>query len=201
MEVPCVVDSQYCSPEHVTLSVARRITDFNNGNFAFADSDGKLMFKLEQKKVFFGGDRTVLRDASDCPVVSVKKKAISMHDTYQVYRGTSGDELFTLKDKFLNDKSNEAYVIQLEGAAEPAFEVTGDFVRRNYQIVYKHSNIVAEVSKKFSISSFFTGKNKYAVRVSPNVDQAFVATVVTIMEAVHNEMKKKSGEGSSSDDD
>jgi len=201
MTFPTIVGSQYTSPEQVTLSVAKKVTDFNNGNFAIADSDGNTLFKLEQKKVFLGADLTVLRDAKDCPVVSIKKKGFSLHDTYEVAKGVDEGDLFVLKDKFLNDKSNETYVIQLEGAEEADFEVTGDFVRRNYQIVYQHSTIVAEVSKKFSISSFFTGKNKYAVKLSPNADQAFVAAIVTIMEAIHNEIKEKSGDGDKSSDE
>lgn len=49
-----------------------------------------------------------------------------------------------------------------------------------------------QVAKKhFSLTSMITGKSNYGVLVSPNVDQAFVSAVVTIMEAIHNENKEK----------
>lgn len=58
-----------------------------------------------------------------------------------------------------------------------------------------------QVAKASSITSFFTGKNQYAVTIRPNVDQAFIATIVTIMEAIHNEMKEENGDGDKSSDD
>ncbi|KAG6543425.1 hypothetical protein Mapa_015095 [Marchantia paleacea] len=201
MELPTIVSPEYCSPEHVKLSVAKHLVDFNHGNFVITDHNGTTLFKLDHKKVMLR-ELTVLRDAGDCPVISIHKKAISLHDTYQVYRGESHQELFTVKDKHIRDGHEETYEIQLEGAPEPQFEVKGDFVRRNYQIIFDGTTIVAEVAKKhFSITSFLTGKNKYGVTISPNVDQAFIAAVVTIMEAIHNEGKEKDGKGDKSSSD
>ncbi|KAL2619932.1 hypothetical protein R1flu_000137 [Riccia fluitans] len=200
MNLSHIVSDKYTSPEETKLKVAKKLTDFNGGNFCFTNAHGEVLFKLEQKKVFLK-ELTVLRDAQDCPVASIHKKGMSFHDTYQVYEGMSSKELFTLKDKFLNDNKREEYVIQLEGDTEPRFEVKGDFVRRAYSIVHSGKDIIADVAKSFSISSFFTGKNQYAVHVQPHVDQAFIAVVVTIMEAVHNEIKEDKGDGDKSSDD
>ncbi|BBN00955.1 hypothetical protein MPTK1_2g03380 [Marchantia polymorpha subsp. ruderalis] len=191
MEFPVIVDAKYCSPSEVKLTVAKKVLECNNGNFVITDSEGHTLFKLDQKKVFLR-ELTVLRDDGDCPVVSIHKKNISLHDTYQVYEGESSRELFTVWDKNMRDSAELTYEIQLEADSEPTFQVKGDFVRRNYEIIFKESSIAAEVAKKhFSLTSIITGKSNYGVLVSPNVDQAFVSAVVTIMEAIHNENKEK----------
>ncbi|BBN00966.1 hypothetical protein MPTK1_2g03500 [Marchantia polymorpha subsp. ruderalis] len=119
---------------------------------------------------------------------------ISLHNTYPVYKGESSEELFTVGDKNTRDAAELTYEIQLESESEPTFPVKGDFVRRNYEIIFKVSSIAAEVAMKhFSLTSMITGRSNYGVLVSPNVDQAFVAAVVTMMEAIHNENKEKRG--------
>ncbi|OAE24120.1 hypothetical protein AXG93_2752s1340 [Marchantia polymorpha subsp. ruderalis] len=171
----------------VKLTVAKKVLECNNGNFVITDSEGHTLFKLDQKKVFLR-ELAVLRDDGDSPVVSIHKKKISLHNTYPVYKGESSEELFTVWDKNMRDAAELTYEIQLESESEPTFQVKGDFVPRNYQINFKESSIAAEVAMKhFSLTSMITGRSNYGVLVSPDVDQAFVAAVVTIMEAIHNE--------------
>jgi hypothetical protein len=54
-----------------------------------------------------------------------------------------------------------------------------------------------QVSKAhFSISSLFGGaKHKYGVKVKAGVDQAFIASLITIIDSIHSE------EADSSDDE
>ncbi|KAG6546503.1 hypothetical protein Mapa_012052 [Marchantia paleacea] len=200
MELSHIVSDAYTSPEESKLKVAKKLMDFNNGNFCFTNSDGDAIFKLEEKKVWLK-ELTILRDARDCPVASIQKKGLSFHDRYQVYEGETSKELFSLRDKFMSDGKEETYVIELEGASEPTIEVKGDFVRRNYSIIHDNQFVIADVAKSSSITSFFTGKNQYAVTIRPNIDQAFIATIVTIMEAIHNEMKEENGDGDKSSDE
>lgn len=73
MELSHVVSDAYTSPEESKLKVAKKLMDFNNGNFCFTNSDGDAIFKLEEKKVWLK-ELTILRDARDCPVASIQKK-------------------------------------------------------------------------------------------------------------------------------
>ncbi|BFI26723.1 hypothetical protein MPTK2_2g90010P [Marchantia polymorpha subsp. ruderalis] len=173
-DIPAIVGPQYCFPEQVHLTVASHILQFNNGNFVITDDNGNTLFKLDDKRIHLR-DRTVLRDASDSPVLSFRKK--------------SGDDLFTLKDKHMIDHHEQTYEIQLQADYGPTFEVKGDFARRNYQIIFQGTEVVAEVTKKhhFLATALTFGKNKYNVVVNPNVDQAFVAAIVTIMDAIYED--------------
>ncbi|BBN00957.1 hypothetical protein MPTK1_2g03400 [Marchantia polymorpha subsp. ruderalis] len=173
-DIPAIVGPQYCFSQQVHLTVASHILEFNNGNFVITDDNGNTLFKLDDKRIHLR-DRTVLRDASDSPVLSFRKK--------------SGDDLFTLKDKNMIDHHEQTYEIQLQADYAPTFEVKGDFARRNYQIIFQGTEIVAEVTKKhhFSATALTFGKNKYNVVVNPNVDQAFVAAIVTIMDAIYED--------------
>ncbi|OAE24113.1 hypothetical protein AXG93_2752s1270 [Marchantia polymorpha subsp. ruderalis] len=177
-EIPVIVDAHHCSPSEVKLTVSKKVLECNNGNFVITDSEGHTLFKLDQRKVFLR-ELMVLRDDGDSPAVSIHKKKISLHDTYQVYKGESSEELFTVWDKNMRDAAELTYEIQLESESDPTFQVKGDFVRRNYEIFSKYRRL--------------RRRSNYGVLVSPNVDQAFVAAVVTIMEAIHNENKEKHG--------
>ncbi|BBN14334.1 hypothetical protein MPTK1_6g10780 [Marchantia polymorpha subsp. ruderalis] len=132
-------------------------------------------------------------------------QSISFHDTYQVYNKDTSERLFSVKDKHMRDKASETFEIELEDDLQPTFEVKGDFVRRNYKIIYRGSVVVAEVQQgHMSLYSEVTGKRKYGVVIPPKIDQAFVAAVVIIMEAIHNEGKERSGnyrDSSDSDSD
>ncbi|KAL3681756.1 hypothetical protein R1sor_024712 [Riccia sorocarpa] len=200
-DIPTIVSPQYVSQEPSTLTVAKKVLNFNDGNFVITDNSGNTLFKLDHKKVMLR-ELTILRDAGDSPVVSIHKKSISLHDTYEVFKGETRDLLFSVKDKNIRDSNEESYNVILDGASEPDFQVTGDFVRRNFHIIFRESTIVAEVAKKhFSLSNLFSKGNKYGVKVHADVDQAFVAAVVVIMEAIHNKEKEDKGEKSSSDSD
>ncbi|KAG6541751.1 hypothetical protein Mapa_016763 [Marchantia paleacea] len=204
MNNPIIVGAQYCSPLQAQLTVAKQIMDFNHDQLVISDSIGNTLFKLDQKKVLLR-ELTVVRDGDDCPVVSIQKKSISFHDTYQVYNKETNEQLFSVKDKHMRDKAEETFEIELEDDLQPTFEVKGEFVRRNYHIIFRGSIVVAEVQQgHVSLSSVVTGKRKYGVVIPPEVDQAFVAAVVIIMEAIHNEGKERSGnyrDSSDSDSD
>ncbi|BBN00829.1 hypothetical protein MPTK1_2g02480 [Marchantia polymorpha subsp. ruderalis] len=73
MDIPVIVDAQFCSPSEVKLIVAEKVLEYNNGNFVITDSKGHFLFKLDQKKVFIQ-ELTVLRDDGDCPVLRIHKK-------------------------------------------------------------------------------------------------------------------------------
>ncbi|OAE33532.1 hypothetical protein AXG93_1467s1340 [Marchantia polymorpha subsp. ruderalis] len=110
--------------------------------------------------------------------------------------------MFSVKDKDMA-VGNEVPLIE---AQQTDFQVKADFARPNYQIVYRlpqslqrhellfayipsfqpiyHilSRIPSVAKKHFSITSSMTGKNNYGVTGSPNVDQAFIAVIITIIE-------------------
>lgn len=75
----------------------------------------------------------------------IVQQSISFHDTYQVYNKDTSERLFSVKDKHMRDKASETFEIELEDDLQPTFEVKGDFVRRNYKIIYRGSVVVAEV--------------------------------------------------------
>ncbi|KAL3696291.1 hypothetical protein R1sor_010367 [Riccia sorocarpa] len=193
-DIPVVVGQQYVSSKQVHLTVASHILDFNHGNFIITDDDDDTLFKLDEARVDFR-KRTILLDAKDAPVVSFREKTFTLHGRYAVFRGDSGDQLFTLKDKHIRDHDEEVYEIRLDADQEPSFEVKGDFKRRNYEIIYQGMIIAAEVSAKHHFSepgssspkSIIEGKRKYNVVVNPNVDQAFISTIVAIMDAVYDD--------------
>ncbi|OAE24114.1 hypothetical protein AXG93_2752s1280 [Marchantia polymorpha subsp. ruderalis] len=62
-------------------------------------------------------------------------------------------------------------------------------VNLNHDTMYETPASALQVTKKhhFLATALTFGKNKYNVVVNPNVDQAFVAAIVTIMDAIYED--------------
>lgn len=195
---PAVVGDQYVSHTDTQLSVSRKAAEISGGNFAITSSEGHPLFKLNASRVNLR-EKLVLFDAGDSPVLSLHKKAISIHDTWEVHQGETSEDLFSMKKEHAHG-GVEAYEVYLPGSSEPEYVVKGDFVRRNYSILFRDEIVAAEVSKKlFNLAALFGGKSKYGVKIHAGVDTAFVAAVIVIIDSIHQEDKDAKGEGSSSD--
>lgn len=200
--LPPVVDHKYVTSHDTQLSVSRKVVNISGGDFAITSSDGTALFKLKGSMVSLR-EKRVLYDSADCPVLTLHKKLISIHDTWQAFKGETSETLFSVKKEHATSRGGvEAYEVFVAGSPEAAYVVKGDFPHRNYSIVFRGEAVAAEVSKKlFNLSSIFGGKNKYGVKVHAGVDTAFVAAIVVIIDSIHQEDKDAKGDGSSSDSD
>ena len=78
---------------------------------------------------------------------------------------------------FLNGNDNDE---------APDFEVKGNFFEREAQIFHK-DQLVAEIKRKFTVGNVLLDKHTFTVLVCPHVDQAFIATLVIIMDRIHED--------------
>jgi len=196
--IPPVVGNEYVAPFDAQLSISRKVFKIHDGNFAITDKEGQTLFQLKDKLVSLR-DKKTLYDGSENVVLSLHKKTLTVHATHEVYAGESNDKIFEVKKAHITDRGGvEAYEVFVVGSEGADYVIKGDFVHRDYSIVYKDEFIVAEIGKKlFNLSSIFGGgKHKYGVKVKSGVDQAFVAAIVVIIDSIHSEE-----EGSSSDSD
>ncbi|KAL2484915.1 Protein LURP-one-related 15 [Abeliophyllum distichum] len=109
----------------------------------------------------------------------VKGKLFSLHDRRVLY-DAAGNPLITFQQKLLS--------------AHRRWQV---FPRRDWLerscVIYSgnSSNIVAQMHRKHSVQSVLLGKDTFGVTVYPNVDYAFIAALVVILEEINED---RSGE-------
>lgn len=68
-----VISPQFCAPTPVDLIMVRKLISITDGNFAVADVNGNLMFKVKGKLLSVH-DRRVLLDSQGNPIVSLRQK-------------------------------------------------------------------------------------------------------------------------------
>ncbi|XP_023737759.1 protein LURP-one-related 10 [Lactuca sativa] len=192
-----VIGSQFLAPHQLDLIVDR----ISSGILLITDINHKIIFKVKPCDSFFHEQR-VLLDVDDQPIVLMRNKSMTAHDGWYVFRGDSeskSDMIFTTKkhcviqlfksdvNVFLANKTSSKNVCD--------FKVEGSWSKRNCTIYMGDtSTTIAQMSKMQLSENIVKFVNeKFKVTISPNVDFAFVITIIAIIEAMEDSDKKSKG--------
>ncbi|KAJ7568323.1 hypothetical protein O6H91_01G028000 [Diphasiastrum complanatum] len=163
-----IVGRQYCFP-HSKEYVIKKIFSFSGGDYNVTDTHGNLFFNVEGRYFSLTRKRLLL-DASGRPLLSLKRKVYSMHDTWQAFLGDSisnGQQLFTLKkSSVFQFKTSLDVFLAHNNTGVPDFNIKG----KSRATIYHHNQVVAQV------------KRKRSVYVYPGIDSAFIISLVVIMD-------------------
>ncbi|KAL2455766.1 Protein LURP-one-related 15 [Abeliophyllum distichum] len=191
-----VISPQFCVPYPVDLTIVRKLMTLSEGSFGVTDVNGNIMFRVKGK-LFSLHDRRVLYDAAGNPLITFQQKLLSAHRRWQVFRGESTDAknlLFSVKKSSLLQFRTKLDVFLASNTAENVcdFKIEGSWLERSC-VIYSgnSSNIVAQMHRKHSVQSVLLGKDTFGVTVYPNVDYAFIAALVVILEEINED---RSGE-------
>ncbi|KAG6693252.1 hypothetical protein I3843_10G154700 [Carya illinoinensis] len=172
-----VISTQYCTPHPLNLVVVNKVMTISDGDFVnVIDTNNTIIFKVKGKLVTLHGHR-VLLDAAGNPIVTVRKKRMTAHHRWNVYRGESkksSDMIFTVRRSSRIQLKAKLHVFLANNTKEDVC----DF------IVYAkdRTNIVVEMSKETTVGSVMIGKDNYSVTIHPNVDYAFMVTLIVILD-------------------
>ncbi|KAL1191999.1 Protein LURP-one-related 15 [Cardamine amara subsp. amara] len=186
-----IVDPRFCVSYPVEMAIVRKVMKLKGGNFVITDVNGNMMFKV--KDPLFGlHDKRILLDSSGAQVLTLREKIMSMHSRWQVLRGGSkqqGDLLYTVKKTSMVQLIRTKLEVFLSHNKE---EKTCDFrVRGNWSesscVVYagESDTIVAQMQKNDTWQSTLWGKDNYTVTAYPNVDYAFIASLIVILHDIN----------------
>ncbi|XP_047331352.1 protein LURP-one-related 15-like [Impatiens glandulifera] len=186
-----VVGPQYCVSEYpVDLIIVRKALVLTTGNFSVTDVKENLMFKLQVQWSLH--DSRILRDPSGKPIVTLRQKIRTIHGRWQVFRGDSHDEkdlLFTAKTtSWLQLKTNmDIFLVNNESEEYPDFRLEGSYSEKHGIIYYgdgQSKAILAQMHKKETAKSVLLGKHNFRVTVYPNVDYAFIVSLIAILDDI-----------------
>ncbi|KAG2326459.1 hypothetical protein Bca52824_009187 [Brassica carinata] len=95
---PNTCEASFCdSKEAIVLTVWKKSLLFNCDGFTVYNSNGDLVFRVDNY-MNSPKDNIVLMDASGLPLLSIRRKRLSLGDCWMVYDGeTRRDPIFTAK--------------------------------------------------------------------------------------------------------
>ncbi|XP_065007280.1 protein LURP-one-related 10-like [Musa acuminata AAA Group] len=192
-----VVGPQFCAPHVVDLTVTKKALSLTGNDFTVTDVNGNVVLKT--KGVFLSlRNRRVLLDAAGNPLLTLQQKILTLHGICRVFRGESTDSkdlLFSVKmSSLLQFFKTKLHVIMASNTNEDAcdFKIKGRYFRSSCTVHRGESNsIVAEMRRKITVKSVLLGKDTFSVTVYPNVDYAFVASLILIFGKINKDRSRR----------
>ncbi|CAN1812213.1 Protein LURP-one-related 14 [Linum perenne] len=179
-----VVGDGYCFPYCKELVVKKTIKGLSNAQFEVFDPCGNLLLRVEGG-VWNLRMKRVFRDPSGFPLLTLYGKSITFWHKWSAYdQGmiTNDNLLFTVKQSHPLQIKKDLNVYLSSGLVDaPDFNVTGSYTSLSFK-VYKGHRILAEVKHNFTLESFYKGKERFTIKVYPEVDYAFIIALLVIID-------------------
>ncbi|PWA45029.1 LURP1-like domain-containing protein [Artemisia annua] len=185
-----VIGSQFMAPYPFDL-----IVDLNSGgNLVITDMNHKVLLKVKSCNTTFHHGRMLLH-ADGTPIVRVREKILSKHNRWKVFKGdstSSSNMLFSTKQPSIIQFKTSLNVFlanKMNGKDDCDFKIKGSWSKKKCTIYMgdSHSStIIAQMRKMQKSKKDKFDKDKFVVTISPNVDYAFVITLIAIVDAMKN---------------
>ncbi|KAF8731827.1 hypothetical protein HU200_015768 [Digitaria exilis] len=187
-----VVSPKFCAPDVVSLTVRRKVMSITGGELTVTDAYGAVVLQVKRSVLSVRSNRRILIGAARQPILSIHEKVLSMHPTWEVFRGdssSSSDLLFTAKRCTFLKLRTEMNIFLAGNTAQQVcdFKMKGSYFDRNCAIYLGNSNtMIAQITRKYTVSDVLVGKDTFNITVFPDVDHVFVAALVVVLDQVHN---------------
>ncbi|KAI3781385.1 hypothetical protein L2E82_11398 [Cichorium intybus] len=181
-----VIGSQFMVPYQFDIIVETN----SSGNLVITDITHKIMLKVKPCDTSFHYQR-VLLDAFDKPIVMIRDKLMSEHKRWNVFRGESkskSDIIFSTKTPHMIQSKTSVHVFLANKTSSKDvcdFKIKGSWSKRNCTFyIGDTSATIAQMYKLDSVENAKFSKDKFMVTIYPNVDYAFVVTLIAIIDAM-----------------
>ena len=187
-----------------TFAVRERAISFTGEDFDVFDADNNQPFVRVRGAMLHlpGKDKMRIRsEANGEETVVLDRKLIAVTPTYDIYRG-DGEKIGWIEKEIV--ALTETFDIYMEGQGgigpfkpPPAYQISGDFLERNFVMKNNQGQVVAKVMKDGLIQ--FDSFNHYQVQVGPGMDAMLVLACTCAIDEEfdeeHKEKKRKEAEG------
>ncbi|KAL4572575.1 hypothetical protein LXL04_019355 [Taraxacum kok-saghyz] len=187
-----VIGPQFIVPYQFDIIVDR----ITRGHLVITDNYHKILFKVKPCDTSFHLQRVVV-DVYDKPVVIIREKIMTEHDRWNVFKGDSKSEsdiIFNTKTPHVVQFKTSVQVFLANKASNKDgcdFKMEGSWSKKNCTInMGDTSATIAQMYKMQSSENIKFPSDKFKVTIYPNVDYAFVVTLIAIVEAMKNSVTK-----------
>ncbi|BAT96727.1 protein LURP-one-related 8-like [Vigna umbellata] len=177
----------------VVLTVWKKSLLPNCHGFTVFDTNrGNLVFRVDN---YIGGnkDHILLMDAAGTPLLTIRRKRLSLGDTWLVFEGEdeSLKPLFTARKSvsILNNSNNKclAHLLSSFGTGnmkkEVAYEIEGCYARRCCTFYSKNRRKVAEIKmKEGEAGGIVFGADIFRLIVQPEMDTALAMAFLILLD-------------------
>ncbi|KAG5240026.1 protein LURP-one-related [Salix suchowensis] len=167
-----VIGESYCTPYPLELIVKKKINKLSSSQFEAFDLSGNLLLKVDGG-VWNYNLKRVLLDPSGFPILTLRGKALAFRHKWKAHAGESTHDnsniLFSVK---------QSHPLQIKKQINIYWQTNS----RKKSLTSYNWSLHFLVKHNFTLESFCKGKEKYRVKVYPEVDYAFIVALLVILD-------------------
>ncbi|XP_039114628.1 protein LURP-one-related 8-like [Dioscorea cayenensis subsp. rotundata] len=165
-----------------SLTVWRKSLLFNCNGFTVFDCKGNLVFRVDNYSSTCARE-VVLMDAAGKPLLTIRRKRLSMSDEWLVYNGEETCKPWLSMKKQMNilqSKSVLVYATRVGGVG--GYSVEGSYSQRSCMVYDERRQLVAEIRRKEAVGGVGFGGDVFRLVVQPGLESAVAMAVVVLLE-------------------
>ncbi|KAE8687229.1 Protein LURP-one-related 8 [Hibiscus syriacus] len=153
--------------EEAILTVWKKSLLFNCYGFTVFDSKGDLVFRVDNYMEGKKG-KILLMDANGNPLLSIRRKKMSLGDNWVVYEGeTTVNPRFSVK-KSINIMNNKCLAYVNDGSNNIVYDIEGSYSQRSCAVHDDKRRLVAEIKQKEGVGGVALGTDVFRLIVRPD---------------------------------
>ncbi|XP_074591564.1 protein LURP-one-related 8-like [Curcuma longa] len=181
----CIADVEVYSDrkDEKVLTVWRKSLLFSCSGFTVFDNEGNLVFRVDN----YGSGRAgeiVLMDAAGKPLLTVRRKKLSLGEKWKIYDGEGADNpVYSVKKRYAKAALAHVTTCRRHGSGGGArYEVEGSYSHRSCTMYDEHRRAVAEIRRKEAVGGVRFGDDVYRLVVQAAADTCFAMAVVVVLD-------------------
>ncbi|KAH7672422.1 LURP-one-related protein [Dioscorea alata] len=170
-----------------TLTVWHKSLLFNCNGFTVYDDKGNLVFRVDNYSSTTSGE-VVLMDAAGKPLLTVRRKKLSLTDQWLIYNGEEmRNPRFTARKhmNILQSKSlTQVSTCQKNSSvgAGCCYNIEGSYTQRSCMIYDERHNPVAEIKRKEDVGGVAFGGEVFRLVVQPEIESTLAMAIVVLLD-------------------
>lgn len=179
-----VVGEQYVAQTVKSYAVTKKVLSVSGGDWTITDQYGNKSFTVDGRIASIR-DRRFLRDARGTRILTMKKKLMTLHDTWEIYAGESSTVLATVKkSSIVQFRTSMDCMLANSNTGKRNYQIKGDFFDRNVTI-FRGAEQAAVLTRQMTFTNLVLSKDTFGVTIFPGVDEALIFALIVIMDEVH----------------
>ncbi|KAJ9544760.1 hypothetical protein OSB04_024467 [Centaurea solstitialis] len=166
------------------LTVWKKSLLFSCDGFTVFDTKGNLVFRVDN---YANANKAevVLMDASGRSLLTIRRKRLSLADSWLVYDGeTAVNPCFSVTKNvnFLNSKSLARVSSAKKSNKNATYEIEGSYTQRSCVVYDDKKRCMAEIKRKEAVGGVGFGGDVFRLVVQPGMDSSVSMALIVILD-------------------
>ncbi|KAJ6362730.1 hypothetical protein OIU78_003016 [Salix suchowensis] len=174
----------------VVLTVWKKSLLFNCNGFTVYDGKGNLVFRVDNYMASSGSE-IVLMDAAGKPLLTMRRKRLSLGDNWLVYDGeTATNPEFSVK-KHVSILNTKCLAHVAAGRNKNVmYEIEGSYAQRCCAVYDEKKRRVAEIKQKETVGGVAFGVDVFRLHVGPELDSSVAMAIVILLDQMFGSTRR-----------